>query len=206
MARSKVVSWIDRQKRDPYVKKAHQTGFRSRACYKLIELNKAEKLFKPGMSVVDLGAAPGGWSQVLVELLGKKANLFALDILEMQPIAGVSFIKGDFNDDAIQDKLKCKLDGKPVHWVISDMAPNLSGITDVDQAKMMQLANAAWQFTRQVLTKDGGFLIKLFQGQEVASYTKNLEQYFRRVAIKKPNASRDQSREIYLVAQGFKTK
>lgn len=204
MSQKKSTSWIARQKRDPYVIKAKQTGYRSRASYKLLELNQAYKLFRAGMCVVDLGSAPGGWSQVMANLLGKNPKIYALDILDMDPIQGVNFIKGDFNDPTNQVKLKEMLGNNAVNWVISDMAPNLSGVIDIDQPRIMELAESAWQFTTQVLAKDGGFLIKLFQGDEVKPFLSELNQHFRRVSVKKPDASRSQSREIYILAQGFK--
>lgn len=204
MARNKSASWLDRQKRDPYVKRAKQSGYRCRASFKLLELNKNEKLFRPGMSVVDLGAAPGGWSQAITNILGKNAKIYAVDLLEMAPIDGVNFIKGDFTDSLIQDKLKKAICGNKINWVVSDMAPNLSGIRDADQARMMDLAQAAWEFAYQVLAKEGGFLIKLFQGEEVKSLNESLKKHFKKVAIRKPDASRSQSREIYLLCQGFR--
>lgn len=204
MGSKKSTSWLNRQRRDPYVIQAKQTGYRSRASYKLLELDKANKLFRPGMCVVDLGAAPGGWSQVLAKQLGKNPQIYAIDLLEMAPIPGVNFIQGDFRAAEIQAKLKDMIASNKIDWVVSDMAPNMSGIVNVDQSRMMELAQSACQFAYQVLSKEGGFLIKLFQGDEVKPFVNTLNHNFKRVTIRKPDASRSDSREIYVLAQGFK--
>lgn len=204
MGHKKSTSWLNKQNRDPYVIQARKAGYRSRASFKLLELDKANKLFRPGMCVVDLGAAPGGWSQVLVKQLGKNGKIYSIDLLDMKPIPGVHFIKGDFREAEIQVTLKDMMAESKVDWVISDMAPNLSGVTNVDQSRMIELAESACHFAYQVLSKDGGFLIKLFQGEEVKSFVSTLSEHFKRVTIRKPDASRSDSREIYVLAQGFK--
>lgn len=196
--------WLNRQKRDPYVRQAQQAGYRSRASFKLLELHQANKLFKPGMCIVDLGAAPGGWSQVLASLVGKKGQIYALDLLDMPPIPGVTFLHGDFTCAKIQQKITENLAGFAVHWVISDMAPNLSGVRDIDHPKMMALAEEAWAFAKRVLAPNGGFLVKLFQGEAVKPFIQEIKPHFKEVVIRKPGASRAESSEVYLLAQGYK--
>jgi 23S rRNA (uridine2552-2'-O)-methyltransferase len=196
-------SWIQRHINDPYVQKAQKMGYRSRAIFKLMELHERDKLFRPNMTVIDLGAAPGGWSQLVSQLVGRKGKVIALDILEMDPLPGVTFLQGDFTEQKALDSLEAELDGLEIDWVISDMAPNLSGMVAVDQPRMMILADLAWDFARQHLKKEGGFLVKIFQGEGFDEYIKTLRQYFQRVVIRKPDASRSASRELYVLARGY---
>jgi 23S rRNA (uridine2552-2'-O)-methyltransferase len=193
--------WLREHFSDTYVKKAQQEGYRSRAVYKLFELQERDKIFKPGMTVVDLGAAPGGWSQVLVDLVGPKGRVIAMDILPMDDIPGVDFIQADFSEDAAPEMLLQKLGDAPVNWVISDMAPNLSGIDSVDQPRSIFLAELALDFAIQVLGKKGGFLVKVFQGDGFDAFLLEVRKHFKKVAIRKPKASRDRSREVYIVAK-----
>jgi 23S rRNA (uridine2552-2'-O)-methyltransferase len=194
--------WLERQHADHYVQKAKQAGFRSRAAYKLLELQEKDKLFWPGMTVLDLGAAPGGWSQVAAEKVGQNGKVVALDILPMDPIKGVDIIQGDFEQPEVMEKLLSMLGNRPVDLVISDMAPNLSGIPAVDQARAMYLADRVLELVVKILDKDGTLLIKLFQGSETEQYIAEVKQRFRQVVVRKPKASRAESREIYLLAKG----
>jgi len=201
--------WLKEHFSDPYVKKAQAEGLRSRAAYKLEELVARDRLLKPGMTVVDLGAAPGGWSQwVRAELdrLSKgndeAARIIALDILEMPGLAGVDFLHGDFRDDAVLSQLEAALNGKPVDLVLSDMAPNKSGVDAVDQPRAMHLAELAMDFADRHLKPGGAFLIKLFQGVGFDEYVRSLRQRYAKVAIRKPAASRKRSPEVYALAQG----
>lgn len=196
--------WLKEHFTDPFVKRAQQEGYRSRAVYKLLALHERDKLFKPGMTVVDLGAAPGGWSQVANRLIGKTGKVFALDILSMEEIAGVEFMQGDFSEQNVVDKFLQKLAGKPVDLVMSDIAPNLSGAAAIDQPRIMYLAELALEFAQQVLKPEGVFLIKLFQGAGFDAYLLNLRKLFKQVHIRKPQASRARSAEVYLLAKGFK--
>ncbi|HSW94177.1 MAG TPA: 23S rRNA (uridine(2552)-2'-O)-methyltransferase RlmE [Gammaproteobacteria bacterium] len=192
--------WLREHFSDPYVRKAQQAGYRSRAIYKLQELQERDKLFKPGMTVIDLGAAPGGWSEGVVNFVGKKGRVIALDILPMAPIPGVEFIQGDFTDEAVLSALMQHLGEARVDWVISDMAPNMSGIDSVDQPRAMALAELALQFAREVLHEKGGFLVKVFQGAGFDAFLVQLRREFKKVVIRKPKASRDRSNEVYLLA------
>lgn len=201
--------WLKEHFSDPYVKKAQAEGLRSRAAYKLEELVARDRLLKPGMTVVDLGAAPGGWSQwVRAELdrLSKgndeAARIIALDILEMPGLAGVDFLHGDFRDDAVLSQLEAALNGKPVDLVLSDMAPNKSGVDAVDQPRAMHLAELAMDFADRHLKPGGAFLIKLFQGVGFDEYVRSLRQRYAKVTIRKPAASRKRSPEVYALAQG----
>lgn len=196
--------WLQEHFSDPYVKEAQRLGYRSRAVFKLLELQERDKLFKPGMTVVDLGAAPGGWSQVVTKFIGRKGQLIAMDILPMDPIPNVEFIEGDFADDAIFQQLLTRLDDASVDWVLSDMAPNLSGIDSVDQARSMSLAELALDFALRVLNPNGGFLVKIFQGEGFDPFLLSLRLNFQKVIIRKPKASRDRSREVYILARGRK--
>ena len=197
-------SWLARQRKDPYVARSKENGYRSRASFKLLELNKSDRLFNPGMCVVDLGAAPGGWSQILTPLLGKKGRVIALDLLAMPELPNVEFMQGDFRSPEIRTKLSNSIAGQPVNWVISDMAPNLSGMMSVDQPRIMELAFEAWEFAERVLNQGGGFLVKVFQGEEIKPFVKILNQHFQKVSIRKPAASRSESREIFIIAKQFK--
>lgn len=189
---------------DPYVKQAQKDGYRSRASYKLIELNDKDKLIRPGMLVVDLGSAPGGWSQVAAKLVGAKGRVLATDILPMDPLPNVDFIQGDFTDEAVFNRLLDRLDGVPVDLVMSDMAPNLSGIDSADQAASMYLVELALDMARRILKPKGDFVAKVFQGVGSDDFLRDLRTSFDKVAIRKPTSSRPRSREIYVVAKGFK--
>ena len=203
MARSKSSSrWLQEHFNDPFVKRAQAEGWRSRAVYKLEELIERDRLLKPGMVVVDLGAAPGGWSQMVRARLGDKGRIFALDILPMQGIAGVDFIEGDFREEAVLKTLEKHLDGSRVDLVLSDMAPNLSGVGSVDQPRAMHLAELAEEFADRHLVKGGAFLTKLFQGEGFDAYVKRLRQRYERVSMRKPRASRARSPEVYALAVG----
>jgi len=194
-------SWMQRHVTDVYVKKARQEGYRSRAAFKLLDINKRDSLLKPGMTVVDLGAAPGGWSQVAAELVGPKGRVVALDILEMDSLPGVEFIHGDFREDDVLAKLLQVLDGRGVDLVISDMAPNISGMRVIDQPRSMYLAELALDFALKVLKPQGDFLTKIFEGNSTAEYRKDLQANFDKLLTRKPDSSRSESREIYLLAK-----
>jgi len=196
--------WLKEHFSDPFVKKAQAEGLRSRAAYKLEELVERDRLLKPGMVVVDLGAAPGGWSQMVRARLGDKGRIFALDILPMQGIAGVDFIEGDFRDEDVLKTLEKHLDGASVDLVLSDMAPNLSGVGSVDQPRAMHLAELAEAFAEAHLRKGGAFLTKLFQGEGFDAYVRRLRQGYERVSMRKPKASRARSSEVYALAIGKK--
>jgi 23S rRNA (uridine2552-2'-O)-methyltransferase len=200
MPKSSSRRWLREHFSDTYVKKAQQEGYRSRAVYKLMELQERDKLFKPGMTVVDLGAAPGGWSQVLVDWVGAKGRVIALDILPMDPIPGVEFIEGDFTEDKQVDALFECLDGQQVDWVISDMAPNLSGIDSVDQPRAMYLAELALDFALKV-EPTCGLLMKVFQGDGFDVFLKQLREHYKKVLIRKPKASRGRSSEVYILCR-----
>ncbi|HEX4799620.1 MAG TPA: 23S rRNA (uridine(2552)-2'-O)-methyltransferase RlmE [Sphingomicrobium sp.] len=203
MTRSKSSSrWLQEHFSDPYVKRAQAEGWRSRAVFKLEELIERDRLLKPGMVVVDLGAAPGGWSQMVRSRLGEKGRVIALDILPMQGIAGVDFIEGDFREDEILKTLEKHLDGAAVDLVLSDMAPNLSGVASVDQPRAMHLAELAEAFADKHLVKGGAFLTKLFQGEGFDAYVRRLRQGYERVSMRKPKASRARSPEVYALAVG----
>ncbi len=196
--------WLKEHFSDPYVKKAQKSGYRSRAVFKLQEIQDRDRLFKPGMTVIDLGAAPGGWSQLLTQLVGKIGRVIAMDILPMAPLPRVEFIVGDFNEAEIQQKVLEAVGDAKVDWVISDMAPNFSGIDSVDQLRSIALAEMALDFALRVLPDSGGFLIKLFQGEGFEDFLKAARSCFKKVLIRKPKASRERSREVYLVALGRK--
>ena len=203
MARSKSSSrWLKEHFSDPYVKRAQAEGWRSRAVFKLEELIERDRLLKPGMVIVDLGAAPGGWSQVACERLGGKGRVIALDILPMQGIGGVEFILGDFREDSVLQQLKQTLDGAVVDLVLSDMAPNLSGMTAVDQPRSMHLVELAEEFAAGHLRPGGAFLAKVFQGEGFDDLVRRLRAGYERVSIRKPKASRARSPEVYALAVG----
>ena len=203
MSRSKSSQrWLREHFADPYVKKAQAEGLRSRAAYKLEELIERDRLLKPGMVVVDLGAAPGGWSQYVRQAMGDGGRVLALDILDMPPLAGVEFLHGDFREDAVLSELEARLDGQRVDLVLSDMAPNMSGVDVVDQARAMHLAELAMEFADGHLRPGGAFLIKLFQGVGFDDYVRQLRRRYDKVAIRKPAASRKRSPEVYALAQG----
>lgn len=189
---------------DEYVKMAQAQGYRSRAVFKLKEIQEKDQLIKPGMNIIDLGAAPGGWSQFARPIIGKKNKIIALDILPMEPLEGVDFIQGDFREQDVLDQLYAVLDGAPVNLVMSDMAPNMSGNKGVDQPSAIYLGELALETAKTVLTKDGVFLVKLFHGAGFEEFFKEVQQYFTKVAIRKPKASRPRSNEVYILAKGFK--
>jgi 23S rRNA (uridine2552-2'-O)-methyltransferase len=194
--------WLDEHFSDPYVRRAQESGLRSRAAFKLEELDGAEKLFTPGAVVVDLGAAPGGWSQYAARRLEGKGQVFALDLLPMDAIAGVDFIQGDFREQAVLDGLLEKLGGRRVDLVMSDMAPNMSGVDVVDHARAADLEGLALDFARQVLGPDGALVMKVFQGAGFQELLAEARRAFRAVRMRKPEASRRRSSETYLVARG----
>lgn len=199
-------AWLVRQDKDPFVKLAKAQGYRSRASFKLLELQQKYHLFKPGMNIIDLGAAPGGWSQVVQTIVGKTGHIIALDLLPIAPIENVTLLQGDFTQEATYMSLQAIVNDKKVDWVISDMAPNMSGTWVVDQAKAMYLVECALDFAQRTLKSEGGFLVKSFQGEGFESILKNLRSCFKKVAIKKPKASRSESKEIYLLATGYTIK
>jgi 23S rRNA (uridine2552-2'-O)-methyltransferase len=203
MARSKSSArWLKEHFSDPFVKRAQSEGWRSRAVFKLEELIERDRLLKPAMVVVDLGAAPGGWSQMVRERLRDAGRVVALDILPMQGIAGVEFIEGDFREEAVLKQLEATLNGAAVDLVLSDMAPNMSGVDSVDQARAMHLAELAQEFAAVHLKPGGAFLVKLFQGRGFDEYLKNLRTGYERVSMRKPKASRARSAEVYALATG----
>jgi 23S rRNA (uridine2552-2'-O)-methyltransferase len=205
MARTKSTSrWLHDHINDPYVKKAQQDGYRARAAYKLLELNETCRLIKPGACVLDLGSSPGSWSQIAARLVGHQGRVLATDILPMDPIAGVHFIQGDFTEESVLQALLADLAGQSVDLVISDMAPNLSGIDAVDQSASVYLVELALDLATRVLKPRGDFVAKVFQGEGFDDYVQTVRQHFDKVLIKKPAASRPRSREVYLVAKGFK--
>lgn len=196
--------WLDRHFNDTYVKQAQKAGYRSRAAFKLLEIQEKDKLIKPGMQVVDLGAAPGGWSQIARDLVGENGQVFALDILPMDPIAGVEFIQGDFRETEPLESLRNLLDGAAIDLVISDMAPNVTGMASVDQPRSIYLCELALDFARETLKPGGGFVVKVFQGEGFDDFLREVRSSFSRVVSRKPDSSRAKSREIYLVAGNFK--
>jgi 23S rRNA (uridine2552-2'-O)-methyltransferase len=196
--------WLKEHFDDPFVRRAQKEGFRSRAAYKLEELLARDRLLKPSMTVVDLGAAPGGWSQVVAQRLGGRGFVVALDVLPMPAIPGVSFIEGDFREPGVLARLEATLGGRPVDLVLSDMAPNMTGVPVVDQARAMELAELALDFARRHLVPGGDFLIKLFHGAGFDAYLKDLRRDFMKVTMRKPQASRARSRETYALASGFR--
>ncbi len=205
MARSKSsAGWLKEHFDDPYVKQSQIDGYRSRASYKLLEIQKKDKLFKPGMTVIDLGSAPGGWSQVAQELVGEKGKVIASDILPMDALTDVVFVQGDFTDEAVFDELMSKIDGK-VDLVISDMAPNMSGNASVDIPNAMYLVELALDMAKQTLKPNGAFIAKVFQGEGFDALLADMRQSFTKVYSRKPDASRARSREIYQIGVGFKS-
>ncbi len=205
MARSKSSNrWLEEHVNDPYVKKAQVDGYRARAAYKLIELNEKDKLIRPGMMVVDLGSAPGSWSQIAGRLVGVKGRVIASDILPMDSLEHVDCIQGDFTEEAVFNQIMEKLGGSRADVVISDMAPNISGVDAVDQASSMYLVELALDMARSVLKPKGDFVAKVFHGEGYDDYVKDVRTSFDKVVIRKPDASRPRSREVYVVGKGFK--
>ena len=205
MARTKSsANWLSRHVNDPFVKQAQRDGYRSRSAYKLIELNEKDKLIRPGMRVMDLGSAPGGWSQVAGKLVGAKGRVLATDILPMAELKNVDFIQGDFTDEAIVQRVLDWLAGQKFDLIISDIAPNISGIESADQGRSIWFLELALDTVSKTLKSGGNFAAKMFQGSGSDEYLKELRTHFEKVLIRKPEASRKKSREVYLVAKGFK--
>jgi 23S rRNA (uridine2552-2'-O)-methyltransferase len=198
--------WLARNAKDEYVKRARQEGARSRAAYKLEEIDRRDRLLRPDMTVVDLGAAPGGWSQYVKSRVGGSGRVLALDILPMEPIPGVEFLEGDFMQQPVLDSLMERLQGQPVDLVISDMAPNMTGVPAVDQARSMELAELALEFADQTLKPGGAVLMKIFQGRGFNEFYAQMRLQFEKMVTRKPQASRSESREIYLLGKGFKAR
>lgn len=196
--------WMREHVNDPFVQMAQKEGYRSRAAYKLLEMNAKDHLLQPGMVVVDLGATPGGWSQVAAAGVGSNGKVIALDLLPLDRLAGVDFIQGDFREDAVLKRLQDMLQGRPVDLVISDMAPNISGVASADQARAMHLAELAMDFALEHLKPKGSFLVKVFQGQGFEDFYRLMRSRFARVVTRKPKASRDRSSEVYLLGSGKK--
>jgi 23S rRNA (uridine2552-2'-O)-methyltransferase len=195
--------WLNEHVNDPYVKQAQKDGYRSRSSYKLIQLNEKDRLIRPGMLVVDLGSAPGGWSQVAARLVGAKGRVLATDILPMEPLKNVDFIQGDFTEESVLKQVLDWLGDNKPDVVLSDIAPNISGIDSADQASSIYLVELALDMARQVLKPKGDFVAKVFQGAGSEEFLKDLRTSFDKVLIRKPAASRSRSREVYMVAKGF---
>mgnify|MGYP001818624422 CR=1 FL=1 len=206
MAKKKSSSkaWLKEHRDDPYVQQAQREGYRSRACYKLLELQDKDRLIRPGMTVVDLGSAPGGWSQVAADLVGHNGRVVASDILPMDALAGVEFIQGDFTEEHVFDRIMAAVGDQPVDLVVSDMAPNMSGMTAVDQPRSMLLVELALDLARRVLAPGGSFVAKVFQGEGFDALVRDARASFDKVLTRKPQASRPRSREVYLVARGYR--
>jgi 23S rRNA (uridine2552-2'-O)-methyltransferase len=196
--------WMQEHVNDFYVKEANKKGLRSRAVFKLEEINKKDKLIRSGMTVVDLGAAPGSWSQWAVDTVGLNGKVIACDILPMDSIAGVDFLQGDFREDAVLDALLKRIGENKVDVVLSDMAPNMSGNAAMDQPKSMYLVELALDMCRSVLVKEGSFIVKVFMGSDFDTFIAEVRKLFKTVKVRKPDSSRARSREVYLVATGFK--
>jgi 23S rRNA (uridine2552-2'-O)-methyltransferase len=192
-------AWMQEHLNDEFVKRAQKDGYRARAAYKLLEIDDKDKLIKPGMTVVDLGSTPGSWSQVVVQRIKGQGRVIALDMLEMHPIPGVEFICGDFREDSVLKQLEASLNGKLVDVVIADMAPNMSGLKDVDQAGATYLTELALDFCQQWLKPGGNFLVKVFIGSGFDEIVKQMRGQFEKVVTRKPKASRDRSSEVYLL-------
>ncbi len=206
MAKSKSSKgWLKEHFDDEYVKLSQQDGVRSRAVYKLIEIDQKDQLIKPKMQIVDLGAAPGGWSEYVAKKLSKQGRIVATDILPMDYLEGVEFIQGDFREDTVLEAILQSLEKQRVDLVLSDMAPNISGVDSIDQPASLYLVELALDFAQQTLASDGKFLVKVFQGAGFDAYLKSVKACFKQVKIRKPKASRARSKEVYILAQGFKT-
>jgi len=196
--------WLKEHFDDQYVKRSKESGYRSRASFKLLEIDRKDRLLNPGATVVDLGAAPGGWSQVAAECVGDRGRVVASDILPMDPLAGVEFIQGDFTEEAVLEKILAALGGERADLVISDMAPNMSGNASIDQPAAMYLVELALELAREVLKPGGRFLVKVFQGEGFDAYLRDVRESFDSVSTRKPDASRARSREVYLLGKGFR--
>jgi 23S rRNA (uridine2552-2'-O)-methyltransferase len=204
MSRKKPVSaWMRRHINDPYVKQATKSGYRSRAAYKLQEIDQKDRLLRPGAVVVDLGSTPGGWSQIARERVGASGTVVALDVLPMQPVGGVTFIQGDALDDAVIKAVIDIVGERSVDLVLSDMAPNLTGIASVDEARSQSLVMVAVAFAQRVLKPTGGLLVKVFHGSGLDAVIREMKQVFAQVVIRKPSASRSESREVYVLCRGL---
>ena len=202
MAKNKTSrQWVHDHINDPYVKQAQAQGYRSRAAFKLLQIDERDHLLAPGKVVVDLGSTPGGWSQVVSKKVAPGGRVIALDLLPMEPVPGVHFIQGDFREDEVLKQLEERLSGRRVGLVMSDMAPNMSGVPLVDQARVMYLAELGLEFSRAHLKPDGAFLVKVFQGSDYESFLKAMREVFKTVAVRKPDASRDRSAELYLLGR-----
>ena len=197
-------AWMQEHVNDPYVQRAKKEGWRSRAAFKLMEIDDKDRLLRRGEVVVDLGATPGGWSQVAVKRVGDDGLVLALDLLEMEPIHGVHFIQGDFREDDVLRLLEERLAGRRVGLVMSDMAPNMSGVPLVDQARVMYLAELGLEFSRAHLKPDGAFLVKVFQGTDYEGFIRAMRAVFRTVVVRKPDASRDRSAELYVLGRALR--
>ena len=197
-------AWMQEHLSDEFVKRAQKEGYRARAAYKLIEIDDKDKLIKPGMTIVDLGSTPGSWSQVVVQRLKGQGKVIALDILDMTGIAGVTFIQGDFREEVVLKQLQEAINNKPVDLVIADMAPNISGVKDVDQAGAAYLTELALEFSQDWLKPNGNFLVKVFIGAGFDDIVKTMRLHFDKVVTRKPKASRDRSSEVYLLGIGRK--
>lgn len=202
--KAKTHAWHHQHVNDFYVRQATEQGYRSRAAFKLLEIDARDHLLRPGCVVVDLGCAPGGWCQVAAERLRGQGRIIGIDLLEMTAMAGVTFIQGDFTEAACLEQLEAALNGAAVDLVISDMAPNISGVTCADQARGYYLVELALEFARQHLQPEGAYLVKVFQGEGFDAYLKAMRATFKSVATRKPEASRDRSREVYLLGRGLK--
>lgn len=204
MARSKTSGrWLQRHFDDTYVRQAQQAGYRSRAVYKLLEINERDHILRAGMTVIDLGAAPGGWSQVAAKIVGPRGQVIALDILPMDPLPGVRFVQGDFREETVMNDLLHAVAGHRVDLVMSDMAPNISGLKAVDQPRAMYLAELALDVARKVLAPGGTLLVKTFQGEGIDTFRRELQQSFKTLLTRKPKASRPASREVYMLAKNY---
>src|SRR6266849_548956 len=206
MARSKSSSaWLKRHVSDPYVHRARAHGYRSRSAYKLIEIAKRDRLARPGDHVVDLGAGPGGWAQALAERVGRSGRVIAVDLLEIAPIPGVTIVRGDFREETVLRRLKDTVEGRKLDLVVSDMAPNLSGVSATDQARSIHLCELALEFARAHLKQDGAFLVKVFQGTGYPEFLAAMREAFVEVASRKPGASRAGSSEMYLLGKRLRS-
>jgi len=203
MAKSRTRGWFQKHSRDAFVRQARAEHYRARSAFKLAEIDRREKLFKPGQTILDLGAAPGSWSQYASERLQGRGRILAIDRLEMEPIAGVDIIQGDLDDPAILDRCRDWLGGAPADLVISDAAPNLTGIAVTDQANMAELGRLVAAIARATLKPGGHFLIKLFRGAELDVYVAELREHFHEIHTRKPQASKAASREVYVLGRGY---
>ncbi len=197
-------SWMKEHFDDKYVKESQRLGYRSRACFKFLELQEKDKLVHQGGIVVDLGSAPGGWSQVAMEVVGDHGRVIASDILPMDSLAGVDFIQGDFTQESVFEEILTVINNDPIDLVISDMAPNMSGMSDVDQPKSMYLVELALDMAKSVLSPGGNFAVKVFQGEGFDQYLADCRSTFKTVLVRKPKSSRPRSKEVYIVGKGFK--